>query len=244
MSGTRQRWAQAKWWGWACAVLFVLAGSAPAGEAYFVAVFGSQRPAGLPAHTHSFAAFIRLDGCGQLQFWTISWMPRTLQIDIARLQPECGDNLDLRSTLRWAQADGQRISLWGPYQIRKELFDQALRQFAHLNSGAVCYKAVDLGYPADRVCNCVHALGDVASAYSPARVGIAAWGESASYLITRTFSPWMIQPAQAHDWIIPHLGICGIPIIRRDLQRNPARNPLLRALQGLQLMSLTRNLAN
>lgn len=233
----------------ALAVLLLpgLVGGARAGESYYLAVFGSQRPSGLPSHTHSFATFVRVAGLDagggacQVQCWTISWMPQTLEIDIYRLFPECGVNLDLHSTLRWALGDRQRVSLWGPYQIRKELFEQALGQVAHLQSGAVRYKAVDMGYPTECVSNCIHALGDVVLGGSQLRIGTPGWGESASYFVTLAYAPWIIQPCQTHDWIAVRLGLGRYPLIRRDLECNPSRNPLLRALQAVRYQSLNRN---
>jgi hypothetical protein len=45
--------------------------------------------------------------------------------------------------------------MWGPYRIRKDLYDRAAAQRAYLESGAVRYKAADTGYRSARVSNCV-----------------------------------------------------------------------------------------
>ncbi len=229
----------------AALLLFPLANTAAAGEAYYLLVFGSQLP-GLnrPAHTHSFATFVRATGLGegcaapQIQAWTISWLPRTLDIEVYRLRPECGVNLDLHGTLRWAFDDGQRVSMWGPYQIQKDLFDRALAQVAFLQSGAVCYKAVDTGYSTERVCNCIHAIADVALDSPRLHVGVPGWGESASYFVTLDLAPWIIQPRQTHDWLLPRLCLTNYPLVRRDLEHNPTRGPVLRTLQTAARLSL------
>src|SRR5260370_120490 len=128
----------------------LVAPAARGGESYFMIVFGSQLPkVNLPAHTHNFAIFIKATGEGDcwdqyaLQGWTISWVPETLKIEVLRLFPDCGVNLGLHESLKWANGDGQRISMWGPYQIQKELFDRALGRVAHLQSGSVSYKATN-----------------------------------------------------------------------------------------------------
>lgn len=227
------------------AVLLGLSLAAPARAAqyYYVAVFGSQWPANLPSHTHSFATFIRATGEGccaenyQTQAWTISWLSRSQLVEIFRFSPEWGTNLDLHPTLRWALADGQRVSMWGPYQIKKELFDEALRKVAYLRSGAVRYKAVDTGFSSRRVCNCIHAVSGLAGNKSRLHIGVPTFGESASYFITLKLSTWIIDVHRTHDWLIGRLGLCGYPLIRRDLSRNPTENPVLRTLQTASQLS-------
>jgi hypothetical protein len=232
--------------GTAALLTALFAGSAPAAESYYMLVFGSQLPTlNRPNHTHSFAAFVRATGpgCGPqcvAGCYTISWMPRTLEIRTHRLLPECGVNLDLHATLRWALHDCQRVSVWGPYQIRKELFDQALRQVARLQSGEVRYKAVDTGHPTRRVSNCFHALSDLAVEAPRLRVGTPGWGESASYFVALTLSPWILDPGQTHDWVLDRLGLGCFPLVRRDLSRSPTENPLLRAVESVTHRALLR----
>jgi hypothetical protein len=224
---------------WRLPALLVLAlcgGSARADEAYFLMVFGSQRPVNLPRHAHCFATFVRVScprggspARQQVQSWTISWMPRTLEIGIYRLRPEAGVNLDLHSTLRWALADRQRVFLWGPYQITRDLFDRAIRQIVHLRSGAVCYKAVVTGYPSDRVSNCIFAVRDLAMAPPRVRVGEPRWGEGAGSGIACALRPWIIDPARTHDWIAGEVGLWRYPLVRRDLDAKPVLTALPRA---------------
>jgi hypothetical protein len=214
------------------------AGPAPAGESYYVIVFGSQRPLGRICHTHSFATFVKVTGpCAEgalptVQSWTISWMPRTLGIHAYRLLPQDGVNLDLDGTLRWAVQDRQRISMWGPYQIDKELFDLALHQIEHLQTDRVRYKAVDTGFGRQRVSNCIHAVSDLAVDSPRLRIGSPGWGEAASFFIARSFSRWLVDPCHTHDWLIDCLGLRAYPLVRRDLENNPTRNPVLRAIQS------------
>jgi hypothetical protein len=221
------------------AVFLLLAGaaSASAGECYYLIVFGSQRPGNNPNHTHTFATFVRATGDGpctenyRTQAWTISWMPQALELQLLRLLPECGINLDLHPTLRWAWDDGQRVSMWGPYQIRRELFDQALAKLVRLRSGAVRYKTVDTGFSNDRVSNCIHAVSSLAAAEPRLHIGVPTYGESASYFVALKLSPWIVDRHRTHDWLLGRLGLTGCPLIRRDLDRNPTERPVLRTLQ-------------
>jgi hypothetical protein len=205
-------------------LVLALAGSARAGESFYMIVFGSQLPKlNLPAHTHNFAIFLRATGEGccmeqyRLEGWTISWMPQSLQVKVLRLRPECGVNLGLHQSLAWALEDGQRISMWGPYQIRKELFDRALAQVARLQSGAVAYKAINLCRCTDQVTNCIHAVSSLSTDSSRLQCGIPGWGESASYLVVLNLATWIIDPHQTHDWLISRLGLDRYPLVRRDL---------------------------
>ncbi len=228
-----------------------LTGSARAGESYYMIVFGSQLPKiNLPAHTHSFAVFLRARGEGccmdqhGLEGWTISWMPRSLQIEVLRLHPECGVNLSLHQSLAWAQGDCQRISMWGPYQIQKELFDRALCQVARLQSGAVSYKAINLCRFTDQVTNCVHAISNLSTDSTRLHCGFPGWGESASYLIVLNLAPWILDHHQTHDWLIGRLGLDRYPLVRRDLSCNPTTNPVLRFLEGGVHWSLQHQLSD
>jgi hypothetical protein len=165
-----------------------LPGGARAGEAHFLLVFASQRVPNNPNYSHTFATFVRAswpgDGpcprCPALEARTISWLPRSLVVRTLALCPECGHNLGLHETLRYALGSGQRVSLWGPYLIDAELYRRALRQAALLESGWVLYKANDMGYYSDEVSNCVHAVSSLADGYR-LRFGSPGWGEAASY---------------------------------------------------------------
>lgn len=215
------------------------AGQAAAGEVYFMAVFGAQRPVvNLPDHAHSFAVFLR--GCGQgpditryqYDFVIISWLPKTLEVRTLAVLPEPGVNLDLHTTIRWAQDDRLKIAVWGPYQIDADLYQRAVRQTQVLASGQVKYKAVDTGYPSDEVSNCIHAIGELAGT-PRIRIASPGWGHYASYYLTLRLRPWIIDEQHTHDWLLDGLGIGHCDIERRGLDNSPTVRPLLRATQTL-----------
>jgi hypothetical protein len=211
----------------AAAALTLGLGCAPgarAGEAYYVLVFGSQQVPNNPDYSHSFATFVRTTWPGdtacpqappRLEAHTISWLPRTLEVRSLALLPECGHNFDLHETFRYALANDERVSLWGPYQIEPELYALALNQIALLESGEVLYKANDIGRRSDRVSNCINAVGSVVDGHG-LRVPRPVWGETASYAVLRRYLPWVIDPDRVHPWVGAALGLNAYPIIYRD----------------------------
>jgi hypothetical protein len=212
-----------KAWG-GVAALALLLGGAGAGrgeEFYYVLVFGSQQGPGCVRYSHTFATFVRATGRGpcaqsyRLDAFTISWLPQTLELCPLTLAPEAGANLGLADTMRWVQATGQTVSLWGPYRIERELFDRALAQARLLESGQVCYKVFDAGYPTDAVSNCVHAVTSVAAGYRP-RLLCPGYGAVAGRVAALRFRPWVIDCSRTHDWVAERLGLGAWPLVRRQ----------------------------
>jgi hypothetical protein len=204
------------------ALLGLAAAPARAGEFCYLMVFGSQS---VPTHikyTHSFATFVRATGQGPcadaytLEVRTISWYPASLEVVAAALLPEPGVNLDLHTTLRVVLAHGERVSLWGPYRVDPDLFNRAWHQASLLESGQVRYKAIDSGFPTDRVTNCIHAVLALDEGYRPHLLS-PGFGEPASRFITQRLSPWVLDGGARHDWVAARLGLCAYPLVRRDL---------------------------
>jgi hypothetical protein len=220
-----------------------LAGPARAQECCYLLVFGSQRPGlNLPKYTHSFATFVRVTGAspGRVEAFTISWLPRRAPIQVWALLPEAGSNYDLHTTLRLVAAQGERVSVWGPFRIEPDLYRRALAQKTRLENGDVLYKAADTGWPARRVSNCVHAISDI-TGRPLLRIASHGWGEPASYSITWWLSPWIIDPHHTHDGVLASLGLAGWPLCRRDLaDGDPGRPSLLRAARALRLRACRR----
>src|SRR5688572_10384417 len=219
---------------------------APTLETYYVIMWGSQRPIlNQPDHTHSWATFVRVagdpavPGACRIDSFSVSWLPATLIVRPLKLHPEPGVNLELHSTFAWATGDRQRISMWGPYQIDRCLYDRAAAKHFRLESGEVRYKAADFGYDSYYVSNCIHALADIAQG-PRLRIGQPGWGESASYFITLTFRPYMIDDTQIHDWLLEPLGLDGYCVVRRNLEDNPTGGLLLRGAQNLRQYKLRR----
>lgn len=209
------------------AVLLTLAGagSARAGEDYFLLMFGSQRVPNNPEYSHSFASFVRVtwEGDGPcpvnpvVEEHTISWLPCDGQVRVYALKPRPGRNWELHETIRWCVCNHMRVSLWGAYRICPELYYNALNHINLLESGQVRYKALDMGYSSDRVTNCIHAVANVVEG-PRVRVATPGWGEPASYVLLQEFEPFVVQRGCTHPWVALALGLDQYPIIYRDFE--------------------------
>jgi hypothetical protein len=210
MKGFTLRWL-------AVGVLLLVAGAARADDRYYMLVFGSQRTPLDPSYSHTFALFVQVGDDGTLDGHYISWLPRTLDIRPLALRPELGGNLPIFPTLQWAVRSNQRVSLWGPFEIKRELYCKAVAQQALLECGKIKYMACDGNYFPDEVQNSIHAVSAIAGGLRY-RTTILCWGETASYHLVRRFKPWIICPDRTHDWLIPTLGLYQFPITYRDLE--------------------------
>jgi hypothetical protein len=205
----------------------LLASSARADDFYYVAVFSSQRTPNNPDYAHTFAAFVHASGEGACpasftveDCVCISWLPAYLVIRTRSLLPECGHNFGLHETIKYALANDERVSAWGPYRIDKKLYDNARRQVGVLESGEVRFKPVDTGYPTDRVSNCIHAVSSCAEGYR-LRILSPGFGDTASWVVTQRFRPFILNTDETHEWVYSYLGLQDYPITRRDFDRNP-----------------------
>jgi len=190
-------------------------------ESYYMTIFSAQANSRDPRRTHSFATFVKAIDTGDsakdspIEIHTISWMPRSLDIVILRRHPETGANLDLESSLRWAESRNCRVSMWGPYQIKKELYDRAIEQEARLNSGNVLYKAIDRKFRPGTASNCIHAVADLDIDNGLLHSGQGR-GEVASRQVAQHLNRWVIEPGQTHTWVASRLGLNDQPVNRGD----------------------------
>ncbi|MBY0231948.1 MAG: hypothetical protein K2W96_21910 [Gemmataceae bacterium] len=222
------------------AVLLALALARPAlaGEAYYALVFSGQRIPNDPDHSHTFATFVKVTWQGdgpmappaRFEAVTISWLPANLVVRTRALQAERGNNFGLHETLRWALADGQRVSLWGPFPACPDLYRRAMARAAHLGSGTVRYKANDLLRDSDRVSNCIHGVSQAISP-QPLTVFIPGWGEVASYAVFLRMRRLLIDE-MPQTWLVGSLGLHAYPIIYRG-NRAPRSGALLGPLYRL-----------
>src|SRR5437762_11727143 len=135
---------------------------AQAQDRYYVLVFSSQSEPKKFRYTHTWATFVRVPCAGgPLEVNTISWLPATLVIRPLALFTEPGVNLDLYSSINQARSDCERISVWGPYEIRCELYQRALERKAGLENGEYKYKAIDLFVYGASASDCIHSVTDL-----------------------------------------------------------------------------------
>lgn len=203
----------------AALVLVISASRASASEFYYVLVFGSQSSPKQLRYTHSWATFVKADGQGTdpnnyaLTAHTISWLPKTLKIRVWTLHPEPGVDLSLHGTLRTVYATNQNVVMWGPFLVRKEVYESSLRVYDRLNSGRIQYKAID-GVRTKMVHDCVHAVTAVDPILGEDRAPLIRVGIPASRFIARqvVLRSAFDQSANDNSWLIPRLGLRGYPI--------------------------------
>jgi len=115
--------------------LTMLAGTASAGEGFYVMMMAYQTIPNESRYSHTFGTYVHATWPGQepepgtvhLETRTISWLPETTNLRPLALHPECGRNFGLEETIRVAQGFGARVTLWGPYRIEPELYERRLR---------------------------------------------------------------------------------------------------------------------
>jgi ABC-type phosphate/phosphonate transport system substrate-binding protein len=185
-------------------------GSQPPNGEYYLCVFAFDSEPRRPQHSHTFATFIKSSG-GAVEAHTISWLPRSQRIEVARIQSEPGMNLDLQQTLNFAREISARVYEWGPYRIRPELYERSLRQIDRLNSGRIQYKVLDGAWRPDAASNCIHAVSDIDVDDGYLTVD-GAFGSTASARVVEHFRGWLIQPGRERASIQEKLGLSGQPI--------------------------------
>lgn len=218
-----------RWWLRALPIMMLhllTPASTRAADTYYMAVFSSQTEPNLPRYSHTFAAFVHVAAGGvtpcRVECVTISWLPQSLVLHPWRLQPEPGVNLGLEATIRWACSNNARISVWGPFQIKSELYQRAVSRALFLGSGAIAYKVIDYRFEPCRAVDCIHALSGVDMDRGILRSGTA-HGDSASYLDLVHLSGWIVDPTTRHDWVLQQLGLACYPIERRGWSQECVR---------------------
>jgi ABC-type phosphate/phosphonate transport system substrate-binding protein len=190
----------------------------PGKPEYYLCVFAFDSVPRRARYSHTFATFIKTSG-GSVETHTISWLPRSKQIEIARMQSEPGMNLDLHQTLDFARSLSVRVYEWGPYRVRPELYERALRQIERLRSGRIQYKVLDGAWRPDTASNCIHAVSDIDTSEGYLTVN-GAYGVAASTSVVDFLRRWMIEPGREHPSIYEELRLSGQPITRVAYMRS------------------------
>ena len=114
--------------------------------------------------------------------FTISWLPHDFDTNPhlcvfdgvgSRVDPKknkcpisVGRNFRLDETLKLAVNDKNAVCMWGPYEIKKEAFDLAVKRKQLLDRGTIGYRADDRLDRKDRVAiNCFHAMAGLEELY-------------------------------------------------------------------------------
>ncbi len=114
--------------------------------------------------------------------FTISWLPHDFDTNPhlcvfdgvgSRVVPKwnkcpisAGRNFRLDETLKLAVNVKNAVGMWGPYEIKKEAFDLAVKRKELLDGGTIRYRADDRLARKDRVAiNCFHAMAGLEELY-------------------------------------------------------------------------------
>lgn len=189
------------------------------GDVFYMMIFGSESDPKQLRLTHTFATFVRATGEGAdstnyaLTSYTISWLPRALDVRVRRLRPEPGINLDLHSTFRVVTRDGESVTMWGPYRITPEIYNRSIEVVNKLASGRELYRAYD-GPFNDNISNCIHAAADVDPEYGRLRYPMNRVGKPASAFVAKQLleRTRYDQTAADNGWLVPRLGLDRYPI--------------------------------
>ncbi len=194
-----------------------------ADDRYFLLVFGAERSSRSVDHAHTFASFVKRSETptgATLEVRTISWLPAKLPVRTLKIRPEAGHNYELHETIRLLQRDGQRVSAWGPFEIRAELYEKAGCRIRDLESGRLQYKSYDGFFHGARVVNCIHALTGLVERD---RIHILppGWGDVASHHVAELLTPWMTDRCATRDQIALELGLEQFCLAYRKLSEKP-----------------------
>ncbi|HWG42165.1 MAG TPA: hypothetical protein VN688_05215 [Gemmataceae bacterium] len=194
-----------------------------ADERHYLIIFGAQSHPKLPRYTHTFATFVKVGDCPAdgvmppIQAYTISWLPQTLKVRPFRCYSEPGVNLDLETTLRWAQDNRMRVSEWGPYEIEGEFYQIVYNEYLRMQSGIYRYKAIDPFTRGSLTTDCIHAVSDIDYRHGRAEYFFLRSGNPASRHLAFVLSDR--ERVLAHQdglgWLNSVLGLDRYPIIHR-----------------------------
>ncbi len=197
-----------------------------AGERHYLLIFGAQSHPKLPRYTHTFATFVKAGDCPvgggapPIEVYTISWLPQTLKVRPFRCYSEPGANLDLETTLRWAQDNHMRVSEWGPYGTEGEFYQIVYNEYLRMQSGAYRYKAIDPFTRGSLTTDCIHAVSDIDYRHSRAEYFFLRSGNAVSRHLAFVLSDRerLLVHEDNLNWLNTALGLDRYPILHR---RNP-----------------------
>ncbi len=197
----------------------------PTNERYYIIVFGSQSKPKLARFTHTWVSVVRVisnDGQAEPKICvdTISWMPATLRIHTLSRHTEPGVNLCLEESIRAMKAKGEQVAMWGPYELRHNVYRRFVIQKVFMDSGAVGYQCIDKSGEAGRTgdgCDCIHAITDVDPVYDRRRYPLRINGEDASLEIVQQLARRgsLVEGPKEQEWLRARLGFDCDGIVQR-----------------------------
>lgn len=207
-------------------IIFCLAFSISLSAAprYFATIFGVQDAVNSFTRAHTFAHFVEVDSGTVTRFATISWLPKSGKV-VLFVPPETGRNHSLKESLDEPSKDGRRITKWGPFAIRPELFSRAERQQRRLELGEILYQAFDeLNREEQIALNCEHSVSDIDTDGGLLFTGTA-HGNRGSRLVARHLRRWYLSE-QTHQWVSQLMGLYEYDIDEGKFHTNRASDTI------------------
>lgn len=122
--------------------------------------------------------------------------------------------MTLQESLERCRARGQRVTMWGPYEIQPELYRRAAEQKARLERGELGWQALDKANRRNGTAvNCFHSISDLYTENGLLITGFAR-GDAASQMVVQHLQPFIIDPCRIHEPIVEVLGLHEWPIRR------------------------------
>lgn len=198
----------------------------PPGERYYLLVFGSQVVPVRPSRCHTWATAVRVVDQGPdappcIEAHTISWFPASLDVRPWCFRGEPGRNLGLHETIEFVQGQHQRVSLWGPFEIRAGLYRKFVMQQEFVASNSFYYQCIDTVGEAARMGNgsdCIHAISDADAQFDRGGYALIRFGDRASKNIVEQIAArdGFYNYCLTHDWLITALKIDQYCIVHRQ----------------------------
>lgn len=180
-------------------------------DRYYMMVFGAQAEPNVPRMSHVHAVFVHATqdkwGTRQIQeHHCISWLPRSLSVEPLRRVPEAGVNLGLAESNRLYASMGSQIAMWGPFRIKKDLYDMAARQAERLNRNEISYICLDWRHRGGGASNCHHAVSDLDTTQPPLNTGTAR-GHGAAAMVVNHFARHVVPSSEDTRWVTDRLNL-------------------------------------
>lgn len=214
------------------AVAALVGESAARADDFYLTIFTAESVPFRPEKTHTFIAATRIPCAGgAAETHDIGWLASTTVVRGVALCPEQGRNFTTAESIAVCRRENMRVSVWGPYQIKEELFTRVREQAQRLDAGTVKYKGTDTLYPSAVAMNCYHAIWNVSDPLKK-YAGPFTCGDTTGGKTVRLFREWIVCPEQTHDAILKVIGADQECLVRRAHDYWPTRFDAMKSAIG------------
>ncbi len=197
----------------------------------YLFVFAADGVPYRPTRAHLFAALASVEKSPDnpprlVDFTSMSWLPETMVVRALAMRPEKGRNVPLDETIEFSLKEGRLVFLWGPYRVQPEFAQRFKARVATVES-SFKYQGACFLKPLE-VCDCVRSVEEMIEPWRRF-IGVFGYGAAAASFVVRKFTPWLVEPQQAHSWVETLIGVDKYPLIRRQYGDFTSRLDQMRA---------------